>query len=311
MAQVGNAFDTYEATSDREQLSNIIYNISPTSTPLLSAAGRNSIRNVVFDWQTEVIPSAVGTGQLEGFELSRAATTPTVRATNVAMIQSRDSTVSGSQQASDPAGVKSQIAHFMALNAKALKRDIETAISGNYAKAGGNVTTARATRSFEAWISTNTSRGSGGADGSTSAAATDGTKRDLTEALLKGVLETGFGSGADMSLAICGPYNKTVISGFTGRSSARQIIDATTVEASVSLYASDFGELKIVPSNFSRERSLLLVDPEYIAVSYLRDFESIDIATVGDAITKLLVVEFGLQMSNEAAHGIVADINVS
>jgi hypothetical protein len=311
MAQVTNAFDTYEATSDREQLSNIIYNISPQTTPFMSAIGKNSVKNVTFDWQTETLPSASGTGEIEGFEISRAATTATVRESDVAMIQSRNSTVTGSQQASDPAGVKSQIAHFMALNAKALKRDMETALTGNYAKVAGSASAARQTRSFESWITSNDSRGSGGADGSASAAATDGTQRDLTEALLKTVLQTGFGNGAEMSMAICGPYNKTVISGFTGRSNVRQVIETDTVEASISLYASDFGELRIVPDNFSRERSLLLVDPNYAAVSYLRDFESVDISTIGDAITKMLVVEYGLQMSNEAAHGIVADLNTS
>ena len=311
MAQVTNAFDTYEATSDREALSNIIYNIAPHATPFMSAIGKISVKNVTFDWQTETLPSASGTGEIEGFEISRAATTATVRESNVTMIQSRNSTVTGSQQASDPAGVKSQIAHFMALNAKALKRDMETALTGNYAKVAGSASAARQTRSFESWITSNDSRGSGGADGSASAAATDGTQRDLTEALLKGVLQTGFGNGAEMSMAICGPYNKTVISGFTGRSNVRQVIETDTVEASISLYASDFGELKIVPDNFSRERSLLLVDPNYAAVSYLRDFESVDISTIGDAITKMLVVEYGLQMSNEAAHGIVADLNVS
>ena len=311
MAQVTNAFDTYEATSDREALSNIIYNIAPHATPFMSAIGKNSVKNVTFDWQTETLPSASGTGEIEGFEISRAATTATVRESNVAMIQSRNSTVTGSQQASDPAGVKSQIAHFMALNAKALKRDMETALTGNYAKVAGSASAARQTRSFESWITSNDSRGSGGADGSASAAATDGSQRDLTEALLKAVLQTGFGNGAEMSMAICGPYNKTVISGFTGRSNVRQVIETDTVEASISLYASDFGELRIVPDNFSRERSLLLVDPNYAAVSYLRDFESVDISTIGDAITKMLVVEYGLQMSNEAAHGIVADLNVS
>ena len=311
MAQVTNAFDTYEATSDREALSNIIYNIAPHATPFMSAIGKNSVKNVTFDWQTETLPSASGTGEIEGFEISRAATTATVRESNVTMIQSRNSTVTGSQQASDPAGVKSQIAHFMALNAKALKRDMETALTGNYAKVARSASAARQTRSFDSSITSNESRGSGGADGSASAAATDGTQRDLTEALLKGVLQTGFGNGAEMSMAICGPYNKTVISGFTGRSNVRQVIETDTVEASISLYASDFGELKIVPDNFSRERSLLLVDPNYAAVSYLRDFESVDISTIGDAITKMLVVEYGLQMSNEAAHGIVADLNVS
>ena len=277
----------------------------------MSAIGKNKVRNVVFDWQTEVLPSAVGTGQIEGFELSRAATSPTVRETNTTMIQSRDSTVTGSQQASDPAGVKSQIAHFMALNAKALKRDMETALSGNYAKAAGSASAARATRSFESWITSNTSRGTNGANGSASAAATDGTQRALTETLLKAVLQTGYGNGAEMSMAICGPFNKGVISGFTGRSNVRQVIEEDTVTASISLYASDFGELKIIPSNFSRERSLLLVDPNYAAVSFLRDFEAIDIANIGDAKTKLIITEFGLQMSNQAAHGIVADLTTS
>ena len=86
------------------------------------------------------------------------------------------------------------------------------------------------------------------------------------------------------------------------------MVDANTVEASVSIYASDFGELKIVPSNFSRERSLLLVDPDFAKVSFLRDFESVDIATIVDAVTKMIVVEYGLEVSNEAAHGIVADL---
>tara|TARA_R100001480_G_scaffold148352_2_gene147664 strand:+ start:203 stop:1036 length:834 start_codon:yes stop_codon:yes gene_type:complete len=277
----------------------------------MSAIGKNSIKNVVFDWQTESLPSATGTGDLEGFELSRSTSTGTTRQTNVAMIQSRDATVTGSQQASDPAGKKTEMAHQLAIMAKALKRDMETALCGNYAKVTGDATTARQTRSFESWITSNDSRGSGGADGSASAAATDGTQRALTEALLKAVLQTGFGNGAEIQMAICGPYNKGVISGFTGRSQARQFVDATTVEASVAVYSSDFGDIKIVPSNFSRERSLLLVDPEYAKVSYLRDFEKIDIANIGDSITSLLVVEFGLEMCNEAAMGIVADLDTS
>ena len=112
-------------------------------------------------------------------------------------------------------------------------------------------------------------------------------------------------------MAIRGPHNKQVISGFTGRTQARQMIDANTVEASVSVYSSDFGELKIVPSNRSRERSLLLVDPEFAKVSYLRDFQTVDIATIGDAESKMIIVEYGLEVSNEAAHGIVADLTTS
>ena len=311
MAKVTNAFDTYTATSDREQLSNIIYNISPQTTPFMSSIGKNSIKNVVFDWQTETLPTASGSGQLEGFELSRSAATATTRVSNVAMISSRDATVTGSQNASDPAGKRSEMAHQLAIMSKAIKRDMETALCQKGAKTTGNATTARVTGGFESWMTSNVSRGSSGSGSGGGAAPTDGTQRDLTETLLKTVLQSCFTNGGEPSMAICGPVNKQVISGFTGRSQARQFVDANTVEASVSIYASDFGELKIVPSNLSRERSLLLVDPEFAKVSFLRDFQTVDISTIGDAETKMIVVEYGLEMSNEAAHGIVADLNVS
>ena len=314
MAKVTNAFDTYTATSDREQLSNVIYNISPQTTPFMSAIGKNSIKNVVFDWQTEVLPTVDMTGELEGFRLDGAtsASTATSRVSNVAMISSRDATVTGSQQASDPAGKKSEMAHQLAIMAKALKRDMESALCQKGAKATGAAGVARLTGGFESWITSNVSRGTGGAGAGAGAAPTDaaaGNMRALTEPLLKTVLQSCFENGGEPSMAICGPANKQVISGFTGRSSARQMIGANTVEASVSIYASDFGELKIVPSNFSRERSLLLVDPDFAKVSYLRDFKTVDIATVGDAMTKMIVVEYGLEMSNQAAHGIVADLS--
>ena len=311
MAKVTNAFDTYSATADKEQLSDVIYNISPQQTPFMSSIGKNSIKNVVFDWQTEALPTPSGAGNLEGFELSRSAATATTRVSNVAMISSRDATVTGSQNASDPAGKKSEMAHQLAIMSKALKRDMETALCQKGAKTTGNATTARVTGGFESWMKSNVNNAAGSTPTGGGTAPTDGTQRALTEALLKDVLQSCFTNGGEPSMAICGPVNKQVISGFTGRSQARQFVDANTVEASVSIYASDFGELKIVPSNLSRERSLLLVDPEFAKVSYLRDFQTVDISTIGDAETKMIVVEYGLEMSNEAAHGIVADLTTS
>ena len=64
-------------------------------------------------------------------------------------------------------------------------------------------------------------------------------------------------------------------------------------------------------SNFSRSRSALLVDPEYVSVAYLRAFESQDLGAIGDAETKAIYTEFGLEMKNEAANGVVADLTTS
>tara|TARA_R100001440_G_scaffold26757_1_gene43735 strand:+ start:7938 stop:8873 length:936 start_codon:yes stop_codon:yes gene_type:complete len=311
MAKVTNAFDTYTATSDRESLSDTIYNISPMSTPFMSSIGTTNVKNVQFDWQTEALPTASGTGQLEGFELSRAASTATVRESNVCQISSRDATVTGTQNASDAAGKRTEMAHQLAIMAKALKRDMETALTSKVAKATGDATTARQTGGFETWTETNVSRGTNGAGAGNGAAPTDGTQRAFTETILKAVQQLAYTNGGEPSMLIVGPHVKGVVSGFTGRSSARQMIDANTVEASVSIYAGDFGELQVIPSNLSRARSALFVDPDFAKVAYLRNFETIDISTIGDAMTKMIVVEYGLEVSNEKAHGIAADLSTS
>ena len=313
MAKVTNAFDTYTAKGNREDLSNIIYNISPTDTPIMSSIGRRNISNVTFDWQTEALPSVdTANAYEEGFELSRTAATATVRVSNIAQISKRDATVTGSQQAANAAGKADEMARQMSISAKALKRDMESILSQNQAKVVGNASTARKTRALEHWLTTNVSRGATGAAAvSDTAVMTDGTQRAFTEALLKTVLQTAYTNGAEPSVIVVGPVNKVKLSDFTGRSQARQNVSATTIQQAVSVYASDFGDVKVVPSRFTRERTALLLDPEYAKVAFYRNFQQTEIAKIGDADTRMLTAEWGLEVSNEAAHAAIFDLTTS
>ena len=76
------------------------------------------------------------------------------------------------------------MAHQLALMAKALKRDMEEALTQNNAKNAGNATTARQTGGLETWITTNKSIGTNGVYGGSGAATTNGTQRAITESLL-------------------------------------------------------------------------------------------------------------------------------
>jgi hypothetical protein len=308
MAQISNAFTTSDAQANREALSDVIANIDPTATPFMSSIGTNNVDNVTFSYQNESLGSVSATGEIEGFEVSRQASIPTVRVSNVCQINSLNVTISGSQEASNSAGKsKGELAHQMALASKRLKRNMETALCQNQGSNAGSSTQARATRSFESFIATNVSKGTGGANGTATAGRTDGTQRALSEALFKDTLELCFQNGAEPSIAIAGAHNKQVISGFTGRANTRSTVDANTVENSISVYAGDFGTLKIMPSNRSRDRSVLFVDSEYAKVSFLRNFQTVDLSTIGDATSKLLLAEFGLTM-HEQAHGLIADL---
>src|SRR5580765_3846345 len=131
MPQVSNSFTTYAAKGNREDLSNAIYNIDPFDTPIVSGARRRNVKNRTFDWQTEHLPAVdPNNAQIEGFELVRSVSTPTVRLTNVTQISKRDATVSGSQEAADAAGKGSEMGHQMAMASKILKSDME-AIAGS------------------------------------------------------------------------------------------------------------------------------------------------------------------------------------
>jgi hypothetical protein len=200
MAKVTNAFATYSATANREDLSNVIYNIDPFDTPFMSSIGRRNVSNRIFDWQTESLPNVDGNNaKEEGFELSRSASTPTVRANNTTQISARDATIAGSQEAANAAGKRSEMAHQMALVSKALKRDMETILCSNQARVAGNDSgTARKTRALEHWLTSNVSYGATGANPvSETAALTDGTLRTLTETMFNDRLEAAYTAGEE------------------------------------------------------------------------------------------------------------------
>jgi hypothetical protein len=324
MAKVTNAFATYSATANREDLSNTIYNIDPFDTPFMSAAGRRNVKNRIFDWQTESLPAVdTGNAKEEGFELSRSAATATVRVSNTTQISSRDATVSGSQESADAAGKRSEMAHQMALVSKALKRDMEAFLCSNQARVAGNDSgTARKTRALEHWISTNV--GAGGTSyanaASETAALTDGsTSVALTETIFNDILQTAYTNGAEPKVVLVRPSIKRKISSFTGRSGSQIAISKVEAVNTVDIYRSDFGDVKILPSRWLRTRTIsskevsaaLFLDPEYASVAYYRPFQTVDIAKIGDAETKMILAEFGLEMGNEKAHAKLPDIAAS
>jgi hypothetical protein len=311
--KVTNAFTQYNAQANREDLSDAIYNIDPYDTPFMSTVGRRNVDNRIFDWQTEQLPAVnAANAAVEGFELARSAATPTVRVNNTVQISVRDATVSGSQNdGANPAGKKKEMAHQMALVSKALKRDMETILCSQQARNdGADANVARRTRSLEHWITSNVAYGASGANPvSATANLTDGTLRALTEVLFNDRLQAAYEAGAEPKLALVGPGVKRKISTFVGRSGSQIPISKNEAVNTVDIYRSDFGDIKIVPSRWIRSRTLFLLDPQYAAVAYFRPFRSADIAKIGDAETKMILAEYGLEMKNERAHAKIADIN--
>ena len=314
MAQPTNTFDTYDSVGEREDLSDVIYSIAPTDTPFLSSAAKTKATAVLHEWQTDSLAAAAtNNAVIEGDEATLDASTATTRLSNSTQIMDKTVVITGTQESVDKAGRASELAYQIAKRAKELKRDMEATITGNIAEVGGNSTTARKMGTLGSWVTTNDDLASDGASGAGAgnAAHTDGTQRAFTESQLKSVIKSVWNAGGDPSMVMVGPFNKQKLSGFTGNSTRFDAGADATLYTSVDVYASDFGQLQVVPNRFSRDRDAYVLDMEYWGIAFLRDFSMHELAKTGDSEKRQLLVEATLESRNEAASGLVADLTTS
>ena len=320
MPKVTNAFTTYQAVGNREDLSNAIYNIDPFDTPVMSAIRRRNVKNRIFDWQTENLPVVnPNNAQFEGFVLANGPSQPTIRQNNVTQISERDATVSGTQEESDAAGKGSEMAHQMAMASKVLKSDMETILCGRQPRNDGNDTgpTARTTEAFSHWVArakdktgaVNAAIAPGTVVAGVPTLATDafaavaaGSQVSVSEAMLGDAMQQAYTNGASPTLWIVPPGPKRTISTFTGRSTSQVLVGKTEVVSTIDVIATDFGRIKVAPSRWVPTDVGLLIDPDYAAVAFFRAFRQYLMARTGDAETRMIVVEWGLEMRNSLAH---------
>ena len=317
MAKVTNAFSTYNAVGNREDLSNAIYNIDPFDTPVMSAIRRRNVKNRLFDWQTEFLPTVNLTNAYEeGFLLVNKPAQPTVRQNNVVQISERDATVSGSQEESDAAGKGSEMAHQMAMSSKVLKNDMEAIMCSRQPRVDEtsvNAPTPRNTEAISHWLGRakdKTGAVAGAIAPGTSVAAlpvlaTDAfappTAVQLTEQMVGDAMQKAYTNGASPSLFVVPPGPKRTVSTFVGRSTSQVLVGKTEVVSTVDVIATDFGRIKCIPSRWVPTDVGLLIDPDYLAVAFFRAFRQYLMARIGDAESRMIVVEWGVECRNPLA----------
>lgn len=289
-------FKTYNATAIREDLSDVIYDISPTDTPFLSSiAGKGSVANTYFEWQTDALAAASGTNyHVEGAAAGTAATTATTRLGNYTQISKKVVEVSGTHETVNNAGKKSEMAHQLAKASKELKRDMETSLLADNASQQGDASTARETKGAANWIATNVTD-----------AGTAGSHAAVVEDDIIAVAESTWNAGGEPSTMLLGATNKKLVTAMNGRADAVRSVsdDNMSIYNAVDVYVSDFGTFNITLDRYCDQDVVYFLDHDMWSVDYLRDFQTVDIAKEGDSDKKMLLVEYGLRCGNEAANG--------
>lgn len=328
--------NTYDTTmvGQREDLQDFIYNISPTETPLLTAAEWTTATATIHQWTEDTLAPVADNAALEGAVSAPAAVTSGTQLSNNTQISRKDYGVSGTAEVVSKAGRDSEIAYGRAKAMREIKRDIDFILAGgpqtgtdSFTKvaAAGSPATSPRTAPMPSWVR-NASRNTAstgadpttfdGADTDVQAAAT----RPFTQSLLDDVIEDCWDDGANPSLLVMGAAARKDFATFdgigTGASSNTTRTDRSdrTIYGTVDVYVSSFGiELRAVNSrNLRREgtvtRDAWLIDPEHLKVAWLRPFEIMEFAKTGDSMEEGVVAEYALCVTNRDAHGLVADL---
>lgn len=325
MSILTNTFTTFDAKGIREDLSDAIYNISPKDTPFMSNIKKGQATQTFFEWQTDTLATPnTANAQLDGDDVNPFdATSPTVRVGNYTQISRKTVILSGTLEAVDKAGRKSELAYQLAKRAAELKRDQESILLTNQGASAGSTSAARVTGSLLAWIKTNSqSFGNYGpnlVDANapvytnipTSARTDGGTLTALTEQMVKDGMQSAYTQGGKPEMLMVAPNNKVRASAFSGvatKTFYQSAVEETAIIGAADVYVSDFGILSLVPNRFQRSRDAFLIDPEFAAVIFLRPYMTEPLAKTGDAEKRMLLVEWGLKVHNEKAQAGIFDL---
>lgn len=305
MAAPSGTFLTTAAIGNREDLTDTIYRISPTQTPVLNMASKSKATNTLHEWQVQELASAADNAQAEGDNATAKTVTPTVRLNNRTQISTKTVIVSGTQQAMNPAGRKDELAYQLALASAEIKRDMELGLTQNDVLA----TAPRKSRGLRGWVVDNVNRNGGTlASYTANTGYTAGTQRAFTEAQVKDVLQQIYTAGGEPDMLMLSPAAKQTFSGFTGNTTRFDKSEDAKLYASVDYYVSDFGTLQAIPNRFMATRDVFVLQSDKLAVAYLRPFQTVELAKTGDAEQREIIVEYTLECRAPKAHGAVYDI---
>jgi hypothetical protein len=287
MAVPSNTYQTYTVVGAKEEIADVISNISPTKTPFQSDIGSDKVSQKLFQWQEDSLRAQGQNAAIEGDDASARSSTPTVMRTNVTQILTETVQVAGTTDATATYGRAKESAYQMAKTAAQLKRDLEFVLVGTgqgLSTGGGVVGSSSAPRYMQGYqgqiagVTWNTGSTPNvveptaiGAAGVPSNVAgqywtvlTEGTVTNplvgaTLELAILGAMQGLFTAGGDPTTVSLHPTRAIqmadIAKGATGSSNRiRDFGDGKTVVNVVEVYVSPFGKIKVVLNRFQLRR---------------------------------------------------------
>jgi hypothetical protein len=314
MAQPSNTFDSYDANGIREDLENVIYNISPEETPFYSSLKKVKATNTYHEWQTDSLRASADNKHIEGDDTTASAMTGTSRLGNYTQIFKNAVTIPDTDEGLDKAGRSAEMAYQTLKIAKEQKLDIEKSLFANNARVAGSATVARELAGASSWMTsniTNAGTGAASATGDGTDARTDGTATVFSQADFDSAMQRIWAEGGKPDCVILSAFQMDKALGFVGNNNQRSTGASGKVENLLNVYVTPWGSVEFIPARENRSRDVWIVEKDKLALAQLRPMKSQALAKTGDNEKRQVVGECTLVVRNEKALGLVADCTVS
>lgn len=310
MANVTGTYKTYDQVGKKEDIEDIIYDISPTLTPFTSTIGTSTASAVLHQWQQDELAVVGDNAVLEGADAGNASADTTELKSAHTQIFSKVVQTSGTADVVEKYGRGSELQYQIAKKGKEMRRDIEHAFVGanqaGGAGAGGASPSARTLTSAQNQIDSSVTNANGGSGRDFLNGATDTAGEDL----LMDVLEKVYTAGGEPNQIQVTPSHAVNIAGFAASAGRTRDFDTgTKLVNAVDLYVSPFGECAVVPNRFLKSSDCLVLDTEYWSRAVLRPMQTIVLAKTGDSDKRQMLTEQTLVCENDKASGLITDLN--
>lgn len=323
MSVPAGTYQQYQAKGIREDLSDLIDDISPVEFPFYSNAKKGKAKQNKHEWQFDALDTQTNANaMIEGNDITFITATPTTRAANFLQTLSKGVSVSGKLRASNTAGRADELTYQLDKRMREIKRDLEASLTQNNAATAGAAASAGLMAGFEGFVtqyitvgqttSTATTPGIDSTLNYVATAPTDCTQGTVAESQLKSIIQTVWNAGGDPKTIMTGGLGKQKLAGFSGNATrflGTPKNQQTQIIGGVDTYVSDFGVHSLVPNRFMRTRVALLIDFDHVKVVNLRPFTMEKLGKTGDADKYQIIGDYSLEVTNPKAHGKIVDVD--
>lgn len=299
-------FSSYDVVGTKEDVSDIISNLTPTKTPFQSMIGSEKIKARLHEWQEDSLAAVEDAAKVEGFDASNNSLSPTVMRDNTTQIWSKTIQITGTADAVDNYGRDKETAYQLRKKTQELKRDFEHSLVGTgQTKVTGSNSVARKMAGVQAQIAAGVTETAPDGD-----AGTGGTQPSpLTEALFMAANQKLYNEGSEATTFMVKPADSVRVAGFASASGrSRDLGNSKQIVNAVDILVTPFGTQRVVMNRFIRSTDALLFDPDYWKKLTLRPWFRETLAKTGDSTRIMLCGEYSLKHTNQLATALITNL---